>query len=192
MSTKYTYSYSVDFNNSVYETQLLGDIDSDAGITPTILRVDRDDDDINIYFDSALSTGEKTVLDALISNYTYTPKVRFSGNLTLHPNNHTFKNDDYSVEDRIIYEGPEFTGDIYKIVDIGNMESKNDGYSSKIYDKTNNKIIAEKSFTNTDLEIITILNITNIPLNESILELHVKSEKKNNKAFINSVMIYLV
>lgn len=191
MAAVYTFSYSSDFKNQLSETDLVDEIKAEASITPNILRVDRDGDVISICFDSSLSAGEETTLNSIIQNYEHVPKIRYNGTIALRPEDSKFKNTDYSVQDSCIYGGSETMGSIHKISGIGYMESNGLNYSIKIYDKTNNNVIAEKTFTNTTSNIITFDTISNVPTDESILELHLKTGSKKN-AFVPYLALYML
>lgn len=61
------YSVSGDFSSGVDIGQLQDEILAETGITTNLISVNRDDDDINIEFSSAISAPEKILLDAIIA-----------------------------------------------------------------------------------------------------------------------------
>lgn len=77
MSTTYSYSIVTDFSGAAPNTtQLHDEIDSDLGIAPECTIVLVSEDDVSVVFDSALSAGEKTILDGLVLAHTATVPVR--------------------------------------------------------------------------------------------------------------------
>lgn len=70
MTTTYTKSLSSAFGGNLNTTQLLTEITADGGISPTCITVMSIADVVDIVFDAALSGGEQTTLDGLISAHT--------------------------------------------------------------------------------------------------------------------------
>ncbi len=68
-----TYSKSGDFGGALAAGQFHTEIENEAGITTTLLRVDVTADVVDIVFQSTLSGGEKTTLDTLVSNHVPDP-----------------------------------------------------------------------------------------------------------------------
>lgn len=62
-----TYSKSVDFGNELAPGQLANEIDADVSITTALLRIDVDGDTVYIVFQSTITGGEKTALDAVVA-----------------------------------------------------------------------------------------------------------------------------
>lgn len=73
----YTYNLITDFGGSV-NTQLVQTTIEESTITVTCNRIDTEADSINIIFESALSTEEKSALDFIVSSYT-APLISNSG-----------------------------------------------------------------------------------------------------------------
>lgn len=73
MATSYTYTISGDFTNAsqVNINTLQIDVTNDATVSVDLDYITHSGDDITIQFPSALSAGQKTGLDDLISAYTY-------------------------------------------------------------------------------------------------------------------------
>lgn len=69
MTTIYTKSLTTDFGGTINESSLHAEIVAEGGITPNLSRVERNGDVVDIVFDSALSAGEQTTLDTVISNH---------------------------------------------------------------------------------------------------------------------------
>jgi len=62
-----TYSITTDFGGVRPGHQLQQEIIDDGGIVPNCTSVDTKGDDVNIYFDAALSVGEQTTLDGIVA-----------------------------------------------------------------------------------------------------------------------------
>lgn len=68
--TTYTYFNSADFPNGIIAGQLFHEIELDTGITKRLMNVkDITGDNVEISFENALSVGEKTILDGLVSTH---------------------------------------------------------------------------------------------------------------------------
>lgn len=70
MTTTYTKSLAADFGGILNQRQLHKEIINDVGITPNLIGVMVTGDVVDITFDSALSAGEQTTLNGIISSYT--------------------------------------------------------------------------------------------------------------------------
>lgn len=82
---------------------------------------------------------------------------------------------------------------ITKIYVLSYMTSNINSYDVQIYDLTNDMIIASKNFTNTSTQKNDMGTLSNLPLNESIVEIQVKinySGNNNNKyAYVKEVIL---
>jgi hypothetical protein len=67
-----TYSYINDFSSDLIESDLLNKININSTINKDCSKIERVDDDVNIYFTSSISDTERTELNSLISGYTPT------------------------------------------------------------------------------------------------------------------------
>lgn len=82
---------------------------------------------------------------------------------------------------------------INKICILSNMHKDANNYSVRVYDVTNDNIIGEATFTNSDLEIKDIGTLSNIPTSGAIFEIHVKvdaDKSSKRKAYIKEVIIH--
>jgi len=73
------------------------------------------------------------------------------------------------------------------------MDNKADSYDVRVYDITNDNIIAEKNFTNTSMEINDLGTLSNLPTNDAIFEVQVKinaSKLSWSKAYIKEVNVF--
>lgn len=71
MSVIYTYSLSSDFPSGLQIHDLQSDVDSNVTITTTLLHIEVYEDDVKLNFANALTAGEQTELDNVVSNYVF-------------------------------------------------------------------------------------------------------------------------
>ena len=69
MATTYNYSVITNFSGSININQLQLEIENDGTIVTNLSHINRADDSVDIVFDAALSTGEETALNNLVSNH---------------------------------------------------------------------------------------------------------------------------
>ncbi len=72
MTTTYTKGLAADFSGSLNPGQLITEVEADPGIIPTCINVANTGDVVDITFTAALSAGEQTTLNGLISAHTPT------------------------------------------------------------------------------------------------------------------------
>jgi hypothetical protein len=192
VETIYTRSITTDFGGNRV-INLHPEIVAETGITTTLLRVDTLGDAVYIVFDSALSGGEETLLNTVISNHDNNIQVAYKSVITVSPKNTIFSNTTYSREYLFVYKGSDKIGTISKIEVIGYMDNGVTSYSIKIGDKTNNTVIAENTFTNTTEGIVSCTPISNIPTGQSIIEIFIKKTGgiANQKAYVESINLYI-
>jgi hypothetical protein len=71
--TKYTYSISVDFPNSIVETSRLTNEIRVSAIVTALNRIDTAADDCDVWFNDALSGGDQTLLDGIVAVHSGEP-----------------------------------------------------------------------------------------------------------------------
>lgn len=94
---------------------------------------------------------------------------------------------------QFIYMGTNYNNIISSIKFIGYMEQGAQNYSVRIYDYTNNNNICEViNLANNNQQIIDMGNINNLPINNSILEVHAKitGNKLTNCYLLGLLCIY--
>lgn len=95
--------------------------------------------------------------------------------LNLPPNN-SIRTDEYVTVTEFSLSRDEYTAlDCIKIVSY--MHKYLESYDIRIYDSTNNNILAEETYTNTKREIHTISTFENIPSGDVILEIQCRRGK---------------
>jgi len=189
--TTYTKSFSSDFGSDFAQRDFHDEIENETGITPTLLRVDRNDDVIDIVFDGALSAGEQTVLDTLVSNHAgiVIPKTNF---FKIYPENRKTKNNVYTTMGTFEYPGSNYSGTIDYIDIIAKKSSSPTSYCVRVVEHSNGTILAEKNgMTNTDYEKIDLGSISNIPLTSTLLDVDLKRNGGSKKEiYIQEIIVY--
>jgi hypothetical protein len=186
MSTTYTKSLNTDFGGSIIIQQFHKEVEAIVGITPNIIAVTLTGDEIEILFDTPLSAGEETILNSIISshvpNYSK-PKVQF---YTVTAQVQKIKTTSYSKTIRFNYPGSDNSGAIDYVEVISNMDAGVTSYNIRLYDKTNDKIMAElTNLTNTADMVHDFGTISHIPANNAILEIHIKKNGGSSNLSIN-------
>ena len=69
MSSK-VFTVGIEFLNGINTPQLTAEINADTIITTTLTRIDTEDNDVTLVFDSVLSTEENTALNTLVAAHT--------------------------------------------------------------------------------------------------------------------------
>lgn len=185
---KYTKSYSTDFSSVLVNHQLAQAIEAESAITETLIRIDRDDDVVDIVFDVEPSSGNKTLIDGLIANHSNVITEEPDDQIIMIPKKDSYKNKSYTQV--VVYE---YIGNNTKrIVDISVcswIDKNNSEYSIQIVDDTNDNIIGTSTFTNTNIMSNYIKPLTNIPTNKATISIHVISPNKDT-VYIESVNVY--
>jgi hypothetical protein len=98
----------------------------------------------------------------------------------------------YQALAKFVFGGTALNNKIISIKGVFYMQSGgSNSYSVRIYDVTNGNIIAEiTGADNTSAEIVDLGNVSNLPENEAILEIQVKSTG-NKRAYCDSVTFTL-
>jgi hypothetical protein len=193
VQTTYTKSLTTDFGGNINESQLHREIASAIPGT-TLVGVNRTGDVIDLIFADALSGGNQTILNTTISNhvpmtgtrksrfFTYTPKTTKTNNTIYQRLGGPFK-----------YNGSIEMGPINQVEVISKMDTGATSYSVRLYDATNETIIAETTGkTNLTESIVDLGTISNVPEDEAILEIHIKlvGGTTSTYAYIEDVVIY--
>jgi hypothetical protein len=188
MSTIYTKSLATDFGGTWDQSQFHDEIEAEAGITPTLTGVNLTEDVVDIVFESALSVGEQTTLDTLISNHTPTVKQGSIKN-TYIPHDNKIKAKTFKKILSFIFQGSN-TIELTHIKMISYLDTGT-SYDVKIYDSTNNNTIVTINSTNATENIIDMGTISNLPAEQSKFELHVRvSGTKKPTAYVDSIFLF--
>lgn len=189
----YTYSLSANFPNGLDPYQLHQEVKMNAVIKKNIIGVETLDDQVIIIFDDEICPKELMQLNALIIAHvpdTSKPKENY---YTVYPRNDSVRTSSYKAIGSFKYGGSNSVGTIDYIETISNIDLGVTSYSVRIYDKTNNQILAEKTgMTNVVEEVQDLGEISNVPVETSVLEIQLKRTggTEYDYAYIDSVIVY--
>ena len=167
--------------------KLKKEIDDNTTITTVCNYLVSDGDNIEFDFASELSGAEDTELDSILVSHTSIPES-FEGSQGL---NYVITGSAglglkitgtiYSDIASFIYKGTDATGSVFKIKILAHMTNSNKTGQLRIMRSSDGLIIGESStFNNTDLEIVHITSISNLPPTEEILVLQGKVTSGGN------------
>jgi hypothetical protein len=190
--TSYTYSLSSDFGGNLKPRQLHNNILASA-ITETLQGIVGTGDVVNIIFDTALSSGDQTILDGLVSSYVMLPDYDVYNHLPVVPNGVAFNQPAYRLFARCIYPGSVIANTILFIKIDSYMDVGITSYDIRVRDATNNNVMATANFTNTVFTINDLGTISNVPTGEIAIEMDVRRNGGNNtlNVYINNAILYL-
>ena len=195
MST-YNYSISTEFGGAtgLNMSQLHDAIVAEAGITPTLDGLNSTGDSLDIVFTSALSGGEQTTLDSLVASHVpdnSPPRLNF---YSFDPKKESINSTSYSKFGTFKYDGSDVIGAINYIDVVAYKGDSATSYSVRIYDRTNDRVVAEATdLTNTIEEIQSLGTVSNIPTQKAVFEVQAKRVGGNGngrKVYIEQVIIY--
>lgn len=182
-----------DFTNGVKSSQLYDEIITNSNITTKLVGIRVHTGNVDIVFQLSISTEEKTELDSIVSahnpdtnnanannvntDYVSNLAVNWSSNIGSYARIATF-----------IFRGDIFT--INNVKFVGYMDSNVSSYDVRIINSSNTDILAEQTFSNTAEQVNTIATISNIPISETVLEIHAK-KNSGRQIFINNVTFFL-
>jgi hypothetical protein len=186
---KYIKSKSTDFSGSIKESQFHQEI-IDSSISTDLKGVHMRNDEIQIEFVSELTTQDQTELNNLISSHTPITVILRSNFFTITPKTNT-KSSSYSVVSSFVYPGSKNIGLIDYIEVITKVEKKGTTYNARIVERETGLVIAEKTnLNNEEYEAADLGTISNVPKEESLLELQIKRTGSSKKIFIDTIIIY--
>jgi len=153
---------------------------------PSINYINMEDDTIQLIFTSELSGAEIITMNSIISSHAPSNEKTLSA----HINAQTRKE---SIKSSTWFETASFTfpgGTFAKIYSYSYMDDGATSYSVRVYDKTNNTVIVENSFTNT-VENQVYLGIgSNVPISKAVWKVQVKLNGNSSKrVYIENVTV---
>lgn len=194
MTTIYNYYVTIHFGGVEPKIgQLHKEIELDGGIDPVLQGISKTGDAVDCIFVSALSAGEQTTLDGLISAHVPNNSKPKNNFYTIYPKKSSIKTSTYTTSALFKYGGSDNIGTIDYIEIIAYKDSGVTSYDARIFDKKNNLVICEKiGLTNDSEEIQDLGTISNVPIDATIFELQVKKTGGNGNimVYIDSVIIY--
>lgn len=189
--TTYTRSLSSDFGGSVLLRQLHNEI-SNSSIVTSLDGINMTNDTIDIVFDSSLTSSEETTLNSLISAHTPDTNPPRSQFFILTPKKQ-IKSTTYSLVTNFKFPGSGNIGPIDYIEIIAINDPSIKSFDARIVETSTGNVLCEKTGMTADVYTYYDLGtISNVPVNESILELHVKRNGggRPHVVEIESLMIY--
>lgn len=181
-----TYSKQNDFNGQLDEGQLHEEILAESGITTTLLGISTDGDVVSIIFQSTISSGEKTLLDAVVENHVPKPA--------------------YNPQRYLKLNAPELAGsstniDVYYVLMSGMIPSSTKAhisniyvtsqatgsptsYDVRVYDVTSATVLASINLNNAN-KAISAMTITNHPTeSENVVEIQAKRNGGTEESYV--------
>lgn len=192
MATTYTKSLASDFGGSLNSHQLHDEIDADGGIGPTLLRINTEDDVVDIVFDATLSAGESTTLDSLVSSHTPVVVVPKTIIATLNPRKDFFKNTSYQRLASFVYDGTDAAPTISEVSFISHMSSGVTDYTIRMIALSKpSTLMFEATFSNVDEERNTVSSFLALPAERMPIEFQIKKTGGNNqkRVYVDSITI---
>ena len=183
--SNYTYSITTDFSGNFNYNNFLSEFYR-SSISLFLLNIYTSDDNVDISFNTTLTTEQETTLNTLVANHDATPIYNLDKSDTIvnMTSNVTYY---YKIASIPVYG--EYQKSIQSINIISYMQNGNTSYDVQIYDSTNNKIISTQNFTNTDAQINDMGTLSNLPNKKSIFEIHVKSNKNKKDVTIETISV---
>ena len=169
--------------------KLQTEINADPGISAVCLYINTYGDTVEIVFDTSLTSGDETALDAVIAAHDPTPVVQYAQNMPISLNQSSTRNNTYTKIGQVVFPG----GSEMRIKGNGYKEGTATSYSVKIYDITHNTTLVEQTFTNTADDVIIDLGVCdNVPADASVIRAFAKRNggASSERAFVTSLFIY--
>jgi len=183
-TTTYNKSLVTDFNGSLDINQLKQEIIDDVTITTEHYGMLTQGDNVALYFSGSLSAGEQIALNSVIAAHSPIIEVAYNQTHTAYARKDFYNATSYKNISTYIYEGSKKMGDIKDIACVAYIDSDVTDFSIRIYDDTNNKVISEKTFTNTDRDSLSMLPLSNVPTKKAIITVQIKKSGGTNKKYV--------
>jgi hypothetical protein len=188
--SSYNYSILGDFQGGLVNTEQLTNEVKASEISSTCIGITTVDDVMSISFSSSLSAPDIITLDSLVSNHVYVSPKSYTSLYQIFPRSITFNNMNvYKKICSVIYNGDDELP-LTKISVVSQQENTSGSYCIRVYDSTSNKILAERTYNNTEFELHDIINLTNIPTINSIIEIQGKKLTTEGHYHVENVMFY--
>ena len=192
MATTYTKSLASDFGGELNPYQLQVEITKSA-IATAISHITTNDDVVHIVFNSALSGGDVTLLNTLISAHVSVISASKYVIATLTPRTNTVSSTSYKRVASFGYKGTLLSNPITEVTLVSYMDSSITSYSVRLIALTQPSImICEQTFNNTAETTNSITNISNLPSTPIGLEFQVKKTGGNNQKYVYVDSITLI
>jgi hypothetical protein len=182
--SNYNKSIATDFGGNFNIDTFKSDI-YDSSITATLTALGSHGDNVFVGFTPALSGAEETTLNSLISTHNGASDISYSQTHTAYAKKDFYKDTSYKDISTYMYDGSDKLGPIKEIVCVAYKDSSVTDFSIRIYDDTNNNIIAENTFSNSSRVFLTLTPLTNIPMKKAIITVQIKKTGGNNKQYVH-------
>lgn len=188
MATAYTYDLTIDFSSGINIPKLNSEIKAQIS---TNFYSNVYGDKVKLIFDSALSGGDQTTLNGIISAHD--------------PNNYAPIRNYYSIPINKSIDLSEifirvlsyaYAGNniqkLENIKIISNMDTGNISYTTSVYDSTNDNEIVSKILLNTSEQINDLGTLNNLPNDNAEFDIQIKKTGGtiNQKVYIQSIGFY--
>lgn len=179
-----TYNYILNINKDINLIQLHKDILQDTEIERELIGITRNDNNLEIEFDTFLNFTEETKLNEYVNNHNPIEIIPLKKSFSIVPKYNTIDSEDFKrVLSFISVKSIKYCFKVHSYKEIITSS-----YTIKIYDITNNRLILYKTLNNNE-EGLIILGEANDFQDNSILEVSAK-KTGHGKAFIESLVIY--
>ena len=186
-----TYSIISDFGGvDPNTTQLHTEIEAESGITKTLLSVNTLADVVDIIFDLALSVGEKTLLDNIVTNHVPNNNPETNKTIVLTPRSANSKNSTFRRMGTFYFPGTTYA----TAKSISYLNSGATSYDILIFDLDNNQELLNTNLTNTSEMCKDLGELTNVSPNPTRVEISIKRNGGNSskKVHLESITISYV
>ena len=193
MATKYTYSIINDFGNHINISNFDKEVRNEPTITTaTFTRIETLGDEVYVWFDGPITSGEQIILANIIANHDSTPSFVIDCIMQVKILQQKTTNTIYTAVGNIIYPGASIMSSIRKIKSISYMDSDVTSYDLICRDLTANQTIAEITFNNTGIQINDWGALSNVPSTESIIEISARKTGggADSAIYVNNVSLY--
>ena len=194
------YEYSILGNvtaQQVVTSRLDNDIKESLSLSSAIFRgIVTKDDALYVLFDKAIETSEKTELDTIIQDHTPAALPTKTRHLPFYPHTRDVEDTFFVSTGCLLYPGDTALTTITAIDMFSMMSPGATSYDIQIINRSNNSLIAEQNYTNTNLSLNSFdtINTANIPSSQTGIEVMVKINKNGNAkkiAHIDQVVFWL-
>jgi hypothetical protein len=189
-TTEYTKSLSSDFGGNLILNQFHHEIEADTGITTTFKGLTQTLDDVMIIFDSVLSGGELTTLEALISAHVPDTAAKRVYAYRVYPEERKIKSTNWSMVGSFEYPGTIQNGNVVYIDVISAINSSSETYDIYISARGDNSSLGEGTFGNTELKSNELNLFAPFPSNKDIIEILVRSTDRKKTVNIQEIIFW--
>jgi hypothetical protein len=168
--------------------QLHQEIIDDVGISKNLIGIKSEADRGRVWirFGEKLENAEKTVLDGIIRNHVTDVSPISYVSETINPRDNKIDNTTYTRLCILRYLGSS-KRKLLKIKVVGYMNSSTTDYSIRVYDTIHDQEIVSKTMTNTEEDTFDLGDLSNIPVDETKLEVSAKITGSGKEAYLESI-----